>query len=118
MVRTKADSGSAATRKVVAARAPRKVLGNSASAGASASGDSPAGKGKYAGGNPACARPTPDWQKGIGMFLKKSPSKSTDGTEKENSDPTEIEEEEVVEGSSSSAGPSSSNAEIEADSDS
>ena len=37
---------------------------------------------KYGGGNPTCTRPTPDWQKGIGMFL--SPSKSTD---KENTEP-------------------------------
>uniref|UniRef100_A0A8C4Z4P4 PCNA-associated factor n=1 Tax=Gadus morhua TaxID=8049 RepID=A0A8C4Z4P4_GADMO len=26
-------------------------------------------KGKYAGGNPVCPRPTPDWQKGIGDFF-------------------------------------------------
>ncbi|XP_060069323.1 PCNA-associated factor-like [Ylistrum balloti] len=112
MVRTKADNSSAASRKVVAARAPRKVLGSSASSGSSVSGDSPSGKGKYAGGNPACPRPTPDWQKGIGMFLKKSPSKST---EKENSDPTDVD---TVERSSGSAGPSSSNTEIEEDGDS
>ena len=29
--------------------------------------------GKYAGGNSACVRPTPDWQKGIGLFLTKKP---------------------------------------------
>jgi len=27
--------------------------------------------GRYAGGNPACARPTPEWQKGISTFMKK-----------------------------------------------
>ena len=33
---------------------------------------SSAGKaGKYAGGNPVCARPTPEWQKGISTFMKK-----------------------------------------------
>ncbi|KAG7250071.1 hypothetical protein CRUP_024426 [Coryphaenoides rupestris] len=26
-------------------------------------------KGKYAGGNPVCPRPTPTWQKGIGDFF-------------------------------------------------
>ncbi|XP_069108641.1 PCNA-associated factor-like [Argopecten irradians] len=110
MVRTKADSGSAASRKVVAASAPRKVLGSSGSSGSS--GESPSGKGKYAGGNPVCPRPTPEWQKGIGMFLKKSPSKST---EKENSDPTELDQEKGA-SSSSGAGSSGSNAdEIEVD---
>ena len=28
-----------------------------------------AAKGKYAGGNPVCPRPTPNWQKGIGDFF-------------------------------------------------
>ncbi|KAK7113395.1 PCNA-associated factor-like isoform X2 [Littorina saxatilis] len=75
MVRTKADSCPAAGRKVVAARAPRKnVGGSSSSAGCSSSanlGASPAGK--YAGGNPVCPRPTPDWQKGIGTFFQSKP---------------------------------------------
>lgn len=31
-----------------------------------------AGKtGRYAGGNPVCVRPTPEWQKGISSFMKK-----------------------------------------------
>jgi len=31
-----------------------------------------AGKaGRYAGGNPVCSRPTPEWQKGISTFMKK-----------------------------------------------
>ena len=36
--------------------------------------------GKYSGGNAACPRPTPEWQKGIGMFLTKKP---TDNKENE-----------------------------------
>ncbi|XP_041378199.1 PCNA-associated factor-like [Gigantopelta aegis] len=90
MVRTKAD-GCAATRKVVAARAPRKSLGSSNSAsGSSSSGESPAGKGKFAGGNPVCVRPTPEWQKGIGGFLVK----------KTNDDKENVETEEAASGSS------------------
>lgn len=53
------------------------------------------GKGgnKYAGGNPVCPRPTPDWQKGIGMFLSPSKTKAAD---KENAEPnTDIEITEV-----------------------
>ncbi|KAL8584954.1 hypothetical protein ACOMHN_043590 [Nucella lapillus] len=77
MVRTKADCSSAAGRKVVAARAPRKSLGASSSgagSSSSAAGGSPAGN-KYAGGNTVCSRPTPDWQKGIGSFFTKAPDK-------------------------------------------
>ncbi|XP_067658454.1 PCNA-associated factor-like [Haliotis asinina] len=70
MVRTKADGGCAASRKVVAARAPRKSLGSSA-AGCSSAASPKSGKAKYAGGNPVCQRPIPDWQKGIGGFLNK-----------------------------------------------
>ncbi len=48
-----------------------------------------AGKvGKYAGGNVVCPRPTPEWQKGIGMFLVKSPTANG----KENDEPTSDEE--------------------------
>ncbi|KAL5014129.1 hypothetical protein ScPMuIL_008399 [Solemya velum] len=68
MVRTKAD-GCAATRKVVASRAPRKALGGGGgNSGSSSTPESPAGN-KYAGGNPVCPRPTPDWQKGISHFF-------------------------------------------------
>uniref|UniRef100_A0A671PQK4 PCNA-associated factor n=1 Tax=Sinocyclocheilus anshuiensis TaxID=1608454 RepID=A0A671PQK4_9TELE len=71
MVRTKADSVPGAYRKAVAASAPRKSLGASGSVNAHSSGaqsGTPA-KGKYAGGNPVCLRPTPTWQKGIGDFF-------------------------------------------------
>ncbi|KAL3862289.1 hypothetical protein ACJMK2_008272 [Sinanodonta woodiana] len=73
MVRTRAD-GCAASRKVVAASAPRKSLGGggSRSSSSSSSGATPSGKNKYAGCNPVCMRPTPEWQKGIGGFLAKS----------------------------------------------
>ena len=37
--------------------------------------------GKYAGGNPVCDRPTPEWQKGIGTFLKKLPEKENKSEE-------------------------------------
>lgn len=40
--------------------------------------------GKYAGGNPVCARPTPEWQKGIDLFLKKQPEKENIGNVDEN----------------------------------
>uniref|UniRef100_A0A7M4FU19 PCNA-associated factor n=1 Tax=Crocodylus porosus TaxID=8502 RepID=A0A7M4FU19_CROPO len=78
MVRTKAGCGGAggAYRKVVAARAPRKVLGPSSSVN---SGSSPPAKrveSKYAGGNPVCMRPIPTWQKGIGEFFRQSPGSS------------------------------------------
>lgn len=43
--------------------------------------------GKYAGGNPVCPRPTPDWQKGINSFFSKKPSN------KENQEPGASEEE-------------------------
>ncbi|BFZ23487.1 hypothetical protein BsWGS_26526 [Bradybaena similaris] len=73
MVRTKAD-GCASNRKVIAAQAPRKSLGGAGPSSSSADGGSPAGKGKYAGGNPAVQRPTPEWQKGISTFFTKSDS--------------------------------------------
>lgn len=81
MVRTKADAGgSSGSRKAVGGNAPRKALGG---AGPSSAGASPSGKaaGKYAGGNPVCPRPTPDWQKGIGGFLSKQKSSDKENTE-------------------------------------
>lgn len=84
MVRTKAD-GSGASRKVVAARAPRKALGGSSSGNSSSCSSPSSSKNKYAGGNPVCDRPTPDWQKGIGGFLIQSPK----GKGKENSTPAD-----------------------------
>ncbi|EAW77680.1 PCLAF isoform 6 [Pan troglodytes] len=85
MVRTKADSVPGTYRKVVAARAPRKVLGSSTSATNSTSVSSRKAENKYAGGNPVCVRPTPKWQKGIGEFFRLSPKDS----EKENQIPEE-----------------------------
>ncbi|XP_054858887.1 PCNA-associated factor [Eublepharis macularius] len=81
MVRTKADCGgtSGAYRKVVAARAPRKVL-TSSSSNLNSSPTSRKAESKYAGGNPVCVRPTPSWQKGIGEFFGQSSKRS----EKEN----------------------------------
>ncbi|NXV98276.1 PAF15 factor, partial [Calonectris borealis] len=80
---------------VLAARAPRKVLGSSSlNAGPSPAakrGESgarpglrslpawpaagltaalPAGVGRRVGGNPVCVRPVPAWQRGIGEFLQ------------------------------------------------
>ncbi|XP_077374018.1 PCNA-associated factor [Festucalex cinctus] len=72
MVRTKADNVPASYRKAVAASAPRKSLGSSASNSPSSSStqaSSTPAKNKYAGGNPVCVRPTPTWQKGIGDFF-------------------------------------------------
>ncbi|KAJ8321228.1 hypothetical protein KUTeg_001222, partial [Tegillarca granosa] len=60
---------------------------------------------KYAGGNPVCPRPTPEWQKGIGSFFQ-SPNKG-----KENSEPTPLADEEESEPGCSS---SSQNSEMEA----
>ncbi|XP_012362717.1 PCNA-associated factor isoform X1 [Nomascus leucogenys] len=85
MVRTKADSVPGTYRKVVAARAPRKVLGSSTSATNSTSVSSRKAENKYAGGNPVCVRPTPKWQKGIGEFFRLCPKDS----EKENQIPEE-----------------------------
>ncbi|XP_063169956.1 PCNA-associated factor [Candoia aspera] len=75
MVRTKATCGgtAGAYRKVVAARAPRKVLG-SGPANVSPSPTSRKAESKYAGGNPVCVRPTPPWQKGIGEFFRQTPN--------------------------------------------
>ncbi|XP_064373749.1 PCNA-associated factor isoform X2 [Dromaius novaehollandiae] len=75
MVRTKADGGGGGTyRKVVAARAPRKVLGSSSANAGPSSSPQPLARraeGRYAGGNPVCVRPTPAWQRGIGEFLRR-----------------------------------------------
>ncbi|XP_062858934.1 PCNA-associated factor [Trichomycterus rosablanca] len=92
MVRTKADSVPGAYRKAVAASAPRKSLGASSSGNASSSSSSTSGtpgKSKYAGGNPVCPRPTPQWQKGIGDFFG-GPGRKP---EKENVHPVSDEEE-------------------------
>uniref|UniRef100_A0A8B9NZN7 PCNA-associated factor n=1 Tax=Apteryx owenii TaxID=8824 RepID=A0A8B9NZN7_APTOW len=71
MVRTKADCGGT-YRKVVAARAPRKVLGSSSvNAGPSPPPPAKRAEGRHAGGNPVCVRPTPAWQRGIGEFLRR-----------------------------------------------
>ncbi|KAK7891293.1 hypothetical protein WMY93_023256 [Mugilogobius chulae] len=92
MVRTKADSVPGTYRKAVAASAPRKSLGASSSnAGSSSSGCATPAKNKYAGGNPVCPRPTPDWQKGIGDFFGGPPRKP----EKENMKPSVEDEEEA-----------------------
>ncbi|XP_062998401.1 PCNA-associated factor [Elgaria multicarinata webbii] len=64
---------------VVAARAPRKVLG-SGNANVSSSPTSRKAESKYTGGNPVCVRPIPPWQKGIGEFFCQSSKHS----EKEN----------------------------------
>ncbi|KAK7117976.1 hypothetical protein R3I94_023254 [Phoxinus phoxinus] len=95
MVRTKADSVPGTYRKAVAASAPRKSLGASGSMNAQSGGaqsGTPA-KGKYAGGNPVCPRPTPTWQKGIGDFFG-GPGRKP---EKENLHPNEDDEEEEEE---------------------
>ncbi|XP_075570650.1 PCNA-associated factor [Pelecanus crispus] len=68
MVRTKAEC-SGAYRKVLAARAPRKVLGSS-SLNAGPSLAAKRGEGRRVGGNPVCVRPVPAWQRGIGEFLQ------------------------------------------------
>ncbi|KAK7121144.1 hypothetical protein R3I93_022285 [Phoxinus phoxinus] len=95
MVRTKADSVPGTYRKAVAASAPRKSLGASGSMNAQSGGaqsGTPA-KGKYAGGNPVCPRPTPTWQKGIGDFFG-GPGRKP---EKENLHPNEDDDEEEEE---------------------
>ncbi|KAM9270511.1 PCNA-associated factor [Cariama cristata] len=68
MVRTKAECGGA-YRKVLAAQAPRKVLGSS-SLNAAPSPVAKRGEGRRVGGNPVCVRPVPAWQRGIGEFLQ------------------------------------------------
>lgn len=62
---------------------------------------SPSGKvSKYAGGNSACDRPTPEWQKGIGAFFK---DKRPANKEKENQPENANEIQEI--GESSAAAP-------------
>lgn len=51
--------------------------------------------GRYAGGNPACARPTPAWQKGISTFMKKLPDKQVEADD-ENQPAVEVAYEAVV----------------------
>ncbi|KAM6388043.1 PCNA-associated factor isoform 2-T2 [Pluvialis apricaria] len=68
MARTKAGCG-AAYRKVLAARAPRKVPGSS-SLNAGPAPAAKRGEGRRVCGNPVCVRPVPAWQKGIGEFLQ------------------------------------------------
>jgi len=77
-------------------------LGSSGGGGAGPSAvGSPAGKvSKCAGGNVVCPRPTPEWQKGIGSFLKKTPKSPTD---KENAEPSSAEDEEAAGGSTAAA---------------
>ncbi|GFO34466.1 pcna-associated factor [Plakobranchus ocellatus] len=98
MVRTKAD-GCSSSRKVVVGQASRKSLGGGSSS-SSADGGSPAGKGKYAGGNPVCVRPTPDWQKGITSFFGK-PSTSSSSSESSSS-PSSSQESVITDESSPS----------------
>ncbi|XP_074773321.1 PCNA-associated factor [Athene noctua] len=68
MARTKA-AGGGGCRKVLVARAPRKVLGSS-SLNAGPSPAAKKGQGLRGGGNPVCVRPVPAWQRGIGQFLR------------------------------------------------
>ncbi|XP_074651287.1 PCNA-associated factor-like [Tubulanus polymorphus] len=83
MVRTRGDNSA---RKAVAAKAPRKAL-STPSASCYGESSSPGGKaGKYAGGNPYCPRPTPEWQKPIDMFFQKSDKENTKPNEKTTSD--------------------------------
>ncbi|KAK2495238.1 hypothetical protein MC885_002516, partial [Smutsia gigantea] len=81
MVRTKANSVPATYRKVVASRAPRKVLGSSISTANATSLSSKKAENKHAGGNPVCVRPTPKWQKGIGEFVRLSAKDSEKQTQ-------------------------------------
>ncbi|KAJ8417138.1 hypothetical protein AAFF_G00283650 [Aldrovandia affinis] len=102
MVRTKADSVPGTYRKAVAATAPRKSLGTSSYANTASSSQvgTPA-KNKYAGGNPVCTRPTPNWQKGIGDFFG-GPSRKP---EKENQLPELDDDDEEAGGSGVSKAP-------------
>ncbi|XP_008570337.1 PREDICTED: PCNA-associated factor-like isoform X1 [Galeopterus variegatus] len=86
MLWTKADTVPGTYRKVVASRAPRKVLGSSTSAINSTTLSLTKAENKYAGGNPVCVRPTPKRQKGTSKFFRSSPKDS----EKENQIPEEV----------------------------
>lgn len=86
MVRTKASSGAG---RVTVEKAPRKNFGGTSSRIDLGSPSSK--KDKYAGGNPVCPRPTPNWQKPIDTFFtntktnsdsEKSPDKTKSNTEK------------------------------------
>ena len=70
------------------------VLESSNSGGSSPSSSlSPSSKTRrYAGGNPVCARPTPEWQKGISTFMKRLPDKEVK-VEVENQPDIEVTEE-------------------------
>ncbi|XP_021263011.1 PCNA-associated factor isoform X2 [Numida meleagris] len=71
MARTKASSGPGAFRKVLVGRAPRKVLGSGRlNAARSPPTPRPPKPGRHIRGNPVCVRPVPDWQRGIGEFLR------------------------------------------------
>uniref|UniRef100_H2UFW9 PCNA-associated factor n=1 Tax=Takifugu rubripes TaxID=31033 RepID=H2UFW9_TAKRU len=94
MVRTKADSVPGSYRKGTATY--RKCsLQITRSFYVVATIQSGLPKGKYAGGNPVCPRPTPTWQKGIGDFFGGPPRKP----EKENQQPQEVEDDEEAGGS-------------------
>ncbi|KAM3870063.1 PCNA-associated factor [Diretmus argenteus] len=95
MVRTKADSVPGAYRKAVAATAPRKSLRSSSANSPPSSQTGTPAKGKYAGGNPVCPRPTPNWQKGIGDFFG-GPGRKL---EKENQLPHVVDDDEEAGGS-------------------
>ncbi|XP_057642625.1 PCNA-associated factor-like [Chionomys nivalis] len=85
MVQTKANYVPGAYRKVVASRAPRKVLGSSTFVTSSSSCSSRKVKISMQEGIQFCVRPTPKWQKGIGEFFRLSPK----DPEKDNQVPEE-----------------------------
>jgi len=53
--------------------------------------------GRYVGGNPVCARPTPEWQKGISSFMKKVPDKDVKPDAEDENQPVDGENQPVVE---------------------
>ncbi|XP_040588487.1 PCNA-associated factor-like [Mesocricetus auratus] len=79
MLRIKADYVPGAYRKVVASRAPRKVLGSSTFITNPSSCSSSKAEHKHARGNPVCVRPTPKGQKGTGEFFRLSHKDSGKG---------------------------------------
>ena len=92
----------------VAAKAPRKSLGASSSAGGATSPQGGKGGKDRCGGNPAFYHPAPEWQHKISnFFIKKVATKSKSAKNKtdkakENVDPGSDEEEEEAGASSSS----------------
>ena len=70
------------TKTAVAAKAPRKQVGNSSGASSSSSSKTPSKKGGYSsggGGNPLRIRDVPSWQKGTSqLFFAYAPSKNLD----------------------------------------